>query len=149
MSVQNILTDITNNTSKVQAEQAATRRGQTTMDQDAFLQLLMAQLKYQDPLNPMGNSEFISQQAQFTQISEMQKLNQTNNLMQASTLIGHQVSFQDPDDVNSKITGVVKEAKISAKGTNVLIDGVKTALDGTQTQIKDVEYSSKLISSIR
>lgn len=122
MSIQQVLTDISNNTTIVNAEKSASRLGQSEMDQDAFLQLLMTQLKYQDPLKPMGNAEFISQQAQFTQISELQKLNQTNNFMQASSLIGKEVTFQDPTDRTNSVTGVISEARITPKGTTVKVN---------------------------
>ena len=38
------------------------------MDKDAFLQLLVAQMKYQDPLEPTSNTEYISQYATFSQV---------------------------------------------------------------------------------
>ena len=46
------------------------------MDKDAFLQLLVAQMKYQDPLEPTSNTEFISQYAQFSQVENFQPLPQ-------------------------------------------------------------------------
>ena len=45
------------------------------IDKDAFLKLLMTQLSNQDPLNPMDNTEFIGQMAQFTTIEQIQNLN--------------------------------------------------------------------------
>lgn len=45
------------------------------IDKDAFLKLLMTQLSNQDPLNPMEDTEFIGQMAQFTTIEQIQNLN--------------------------------------------------------------------------
>lgn len=47
------------------------------LDKDAFLQLLVTQLRYQDPLNPVDDKEFIAQMAQFTSLEQMQNLNKT------------------------------------------------------------------------
>lgn len=139
MTVQNVLTDITNNTQKVYAEQNATKKGNSSLDQDAFLQLLMMEMKNQDPLNPTSNKEFIAQQAQFTQVSELQKLNKSlgvsNQLMQASSLIGKQVTLQDPNSPDKTIEGMVSEARIDSKGANVLIN--------------DKEYPISLVKGIK
>ena len=44
------------------------------LGQDAFLQLLVAQLKYQDPMSPSDSSEFLSQTAQFTQVEKLEEI---------------------------------------------------------------------------
>src|SRR3954452_9484591 len=46
----------------------------STLDKDAFLKLLVAQLKYQDPSKPVDSSEFMAQTAQFTQVQKMTEM---------------------------------------------------------------------------
>src|SRR3954452_17962598 len=46
----------------------------STLDQDAFLKLLVAQLKYQDPSKTVDSSEFMAQTAQFTQVQKMTEM---------------------------------------------------------------------------
>ena len=41
-------------------------------DKDMFLQLLVAQMRYQDPMNPTDSSQFLAQSAQFTALEKMQ-----------------------------------------------------------------------------
>lgn len=63
----------------------------SNMDKDAFLQLLVAQMKYQDPLEPTSNTEFISQYAQFSQVEQMQNMAGSMDLSRASALVGQEV----------------------------------------------------------
>ncbi len=69
--------------------------------QDAFLQLMITQLKNQDPSSPMQNGEFLSQMAQFGTVSGITDLQksfgtlaaslQSSQALQASTMVGRQV----------------------------------------------------------
>ncbi len=56
------------------------------MDKEAFLQLLVAQMKYQDPLEPTSNTEYIAQYAQFSQVEQMQ-----NMLQRPRSLSGYEL----------------------------------------------------------
>ena len=106
------------------------------LDKDAFLNLLVAQMRAQDPLAPTGNEEMIAQLAQFSSLEQMQNLNdnilgmtvlQQNNalleqLVSGSALIGKSVAFIDPD-TGEATTGEVHSVKIE-EGLAVLnIDG--------------------------
>ncbi len=62
-----------------------------SMDKEAFLQLLVAQMKYQDPLEPTSNTEYISQYAQFSQVESMQNMSASMDLQRASALVGQEV----------------------------------------------------------
>lgn len=88
-------------TSNATAAAAATSAATQTLGENDFLTMMMAQLKSQDPLNPMDNTAFVAQLAQFSQVSGIQNLNTTmtslsqnmtsNQALQASSLIGKQV----------------------------------------------------------
>ncbi len=75
--------------------QASMKKAQTAdnngMDKDAFLQLLVAQMQYQDPLEPTSNTEYISQYAQFSQVEQMQNMAATSELARATSLVGQEV----------------------------------------------------------
>ena len=91
----------------------------TKLDKDAFLKLLVAQLKYQDPMNPAEGSEFMAQTAQMTVVEKLDELTKTNNellsanrALSASSLIGRSVVYDDGSGtaVTQQVTGVRLEA---------------------------------------
>lgn len=102
-----------------------------------FLKLLMQQLQYQDPLDPVDNKEFISQQAQFTQLSTTQEMNNNiasnNGATQAASLVGENVTLTDPDDSTKTITGTVTSATISGKNSTILVNGKSYPLSSLKT----------------
>ena len=72
----------------------ATSTSNDSMDKEAFLQLLVAQMKYQDPLEPTSNTEYISQYAQFSQVEQMQNMSATMELSRASSMVGKLVTIE-------------------------------------------------------
>ncbi len=78
--------------------------GKQALGKDAFLQLLVTQLKNQNPLDPQDNSEFVAQLAQFSSLEGITTLNNTvsgiagnynsSQALQASSLVGRSVIAQ-------------------------------------------------------
>jgi flagellar basal-body rod modification protein FlgD len=83
------------------ATQKADTKANDELGQTEFLELMTAQLKFQDPLSPMENGEFLAQMAQFGTVSGINELNvafsnmssafQSNQALQASTMVGRSV----------------------------------------------------------
>ena len=76
--------------------------GKAELGKDAFLNLLVAQLKYQDPSKPTDASEFMSQTAQFTMVEKLEALESAQtamvnaqNLASATSLVGRQISWTE------------------------------------------------------
>ncbi len=70
--------------------------------QDMFLQLMVTQLQYQDPMNPVDTTQMMSQNAQFEALTQMQAMTKaTNQLLNAqmsfgaASMLGQQVSWTD------------------------------------------------------
>lgn len=89
-----------------------------TLNYDNFLQLLIAQMKYQDPTDPMDASEQIAQLATFSQVEQSIQTNnhlksmlQAEALTRASDLVGKYVKSAD-----DQITGQVKEVEVYSDG---------------------------------
>lgn len=80
-------------------QEKTTSTGNSQIDKDVFLRLLTAQLKFQDPLNPINNAEFVGQLAMFSALEQVMNINDTleqlakshvysNALLIGSTIIG-------------------------------------------------------------
>jgi flagellar basal-body rod modification protein FlgD len=92
------------------------------LGKDAFLKLLVAQLKYQDPSSPVDSSQFMAQTAAFTQVEKldaMAKDSSANLALQqglaASALVGRSVSYVDENGITQR--GVVSSASFGGSGS--------------------------------
>ena len=70
------------------------RTTDSALDKDAFMNLLVTQMKYQDPLNPMDNQQMMAQLAQFSAVEQMMNVAQTVEKQLANGMIGKHVSYQ-------------------------------------------------------
>ena len=126
-NIINEINNMQNWTAQQEALKAKTEGTSNELDQDMFLKLMLEQLKYQDPLNPMSNQDFLAQQAQFTQLEQLTQLTDTieanSGLTQGMDLIGKEVTLMDPDDPEATITGVVEEAVFYQNGCAVKVNG--------------------------
>ena len=107
------------------------------MDKEAFLQLLVAQMKYQDPLEPTSNTEYIAQYAQFSQVEQMQNMSATLELSRASSMVGKQVLIQTTDSAGNtkEVQGMVEYVKYENNKAYVSIDGTLYSIDDVSAVI--------------
>ena len=117
---------------------AEKKTGNDSLGKDAFLQLLVAQMKYQDPLEPTSNTEYISQFATFSELEQMQNMSATLELSRASTLVGQTVLMKITDStgrtttVQGNVDYVVYEngkAYLSIGGELYSMDDLDTVAD--------------------
>ncbi|MBR2045933.1 MAG: flagellar hook capping protein, partial [Agathobacter sp.] len=73
----------------------------STLGYDQFLQLLCAEMQYQDPLEPTSNTDYVAQMATFSQLEATLSLTETQESANASELVGKQVILK----VTSETTG--------------------------------------------
>ncbi len=154
-SIQQELISMQSNTAVNKAKEQAASGPSQELDGDAFLMLMLEQLKNQDPMNPMDNSEMLAQQAQFTQLQELQELNEsiaTNNMIQqANSLVGKTVQIVDPNNTSRLITGVVSSANFTNGSATITVNGneyplglVASITDGAAASSNDVILNKKL-----
>jgi len=81
------------------------------LGKDDFLNLLVTQLKYQDPMSPTDNSQFIAQMAQFSMVEGITNLESTLGSLQGVSMIGKQITYT-ADDGSTK-TGIASSIAMS------------------------------------
>jgi flagellar basal-body rod modification protein FlgD len=115
------------------AASTATSASRMALDPQAFLQLLVAQLQYQDPSNPVDTSSFMQQTATLSQVQTMTSMAGTLTALasaqqaQAATeLIGKSVTYADATGIQH--TGVVSSAALLSSGATVHVDGTDVPL---------------------
>lgn len=103
------------------------RKVNNQLGKDDFLKLLITQLSNQDPTNPMENTEFIAQMAQFSSLEQMTNMNESFGRMasminssQAATTIGKTVEI----DAGDTTTRGVVEATTMGQNPQVLVNGM-------------------------
>lgn len=72
---------------------ATTPTKSTTFDKNAFLNLLVTQLKYQDPMDPMKANDFMSQLAQISQVEQLQNISGTLDAMKQASQTGSMTNW--------------------------------------------------------
>jgi flagellar basal-body rod modification protein FlgD len=117
----------TSNTSGTQGTTSNNSTDSSTLNYDDFLQLMVAQLRNQDPLNPTDSTEYMSQIAQFSSVeqgintnSKLDQLLINSNISQASTMVGLTLTSAD-----GSTSGIVTSVRIDSSGSTALLDNGK------------------------
>ena len=99
----------------------------TQVDYQSFLKLLVAQMKNQDPTNPMDSTQYMAQLASFSQVEQSVQMNtkldqmlQSSALAQADALIGRTITSAD-----GETTGKVAEVRLISNGIVAVLEGGK------------------------
>jgi flagellar basal-body rod modification protein FlgD len=148
MAVENDVS--TNFINSLQNPTATATNSNNALGKDAFLQLLVTQMKNQNPLDPQDNTEFVAQLAQFSSLESMQNLTttvdsiaglyQSSQALQASSLVGRSVIVNAGStsvDTTKGMTGSVvvpsASSATSVKIYDTQLNLVKTIDLGTQS----------------
>lgn len=114
------------------AEREGAERDPSALGKDQFLQLLITQLRHQDPMNPVEDKEFIAQLAQFSSLEQMQNLNtnlgdmmlaqqKLTSLGQATQMIGREVELLT--DAGESLFGTVSGVQFKNGWPEIVVDG--------------------------
>ena len=130
----NVWADITSIKSD-QRKPGETAERRSSLDKDAFLRLLLTELKYQDPLNPTDDKAFIAQMAQFSSLEQMQNMSKVMSLSQGCSMIGRQIAAQLKD---REINGIAEAVVIRNNAPYIRVGGDETPLESV-TEIRLAE----------
>lgn len=124
-------------------KQKSSRKTGGELGKNDFLNLLVTQLRYQDPLKPVDDKEFIAQMAQFSSLEQMQNMNGSMTKSQAFNLIGKAVTATTTDEKTlevKSVEGTVSSVKMKDGKTFVVVNNKEIDVDSI-TQVNDGLYN--------
>lgn len=127
-----------------------TEKKGNALDKEAFLQLLVAEMQNQDPLQPTTNTEYVSQFATFSQLEEMQNVSSSVDMQRAQAIVGKEVfldvtnSSGETTQINGRVDYVVMEAGkvyVSVDDSLYKFEDVTTVLDAEYWDAYNLAYA--------
>jgi len=100
-----------------------------TLNQNDFLKLLVAQMQYQDPMNPQSDTQMAAQMAQFTSLQQTTQMSSSLSMLQANNLVGSTVTVQVIPNSTQVATGMVTGVTLASGSPQIIV----TDSSGTQT----------------
>ncbi len=97
-----------------------------TLDQEDFLQLVVAQMTNQDPLSPMKDTEFIAQMTQFSALEQSKNMQRDMAHLHANAVLGRVVELKD--EQGELIRGTVSAIEVEAGTPKMVVNGQSYAL---------------------
>jgi flagellar basal-body rod modification protein FlgD len=127
-----------------QAETTGYAAGAKTLNKDQFLKLLIAQMKYQDPLNPMDATQFTAQLAQFTSLEQLYNVNSALKTLNDS--INAQNSYQATNLIGKQVRAAGESLAVK-DGQVVVSGGFELAGAADQVQVTIYDRNGQVVKS--
>jgi flagellar basal-body rod modification protein FlgD len=101
------MTDIQNNTNLINYMNGRANLGNEKINRQGFIQLILAQLQFQDPTNPQDSSQMLNQQLQLQQADDSTAMVNATKFSQAATMVGKVATLPDgPWDFTNNVSGI-------------------------------------------
>ena len=120
-------------------------KSNTESTKEMFLQLLVTEMQYQDPLQPTDNSEYVKEMATFSQVESLNNVSDKMNELQASALVGNYVTVTD--DEGNAVEGAVDYVTVDSDDIKISIDGVTYSVDNITTVQDSTYYEAGVIAN--
>jgi flagellar hook assembly protein FlgD len=159
INAQSTLNQLQNNTNQVNFQNSRKNLGTGKMDRQGFIQLILAQLQYQDPTNPQDNTQMLSQQLQLEQADQMKDMTNATKFAQAGSMVGKTATLPDarwdfannvsgtPEwdyetDQAKTVTGVIQTVQFDTAHGKALVK-----INGNYYDVDKIQYLSETPSS--
>lgn len=112
------------------------------LDKDAFLNLLVTQMRYQDPLNPTQDKDFLAQMAQFSSLEQMQNLNGSASMAQAYSLMNKEIFATVVNPVTleaTPVSGMVRGVFMQNGNVFLKVDETDVPLEKVEAVLAPVD----------
>lgn len=118
-----------------------------SLDKTAFLQLLVAEMKYQDPLEPSSNTDYVAQLATFSQVESMQNMQLTYQQQQGAFLAGKPVIMRTEQENGETgyICGRVEYMVTEDSKVYLSINGALYDIDDLDTVLEEKYYQDVVL----
>ncbi len=133
----------------VSKEAEKKKTGSDSVDKEQFLNLLVTELKYQDPLQPMDNTEYVAQLATFSELEQMQNVAKTTEVSRATSMVGSLVTVETTNETTgivSEVTGKVDYVSVSGNNVKVSVNDQLYELSEVK-QVFDADYADAVALS--
>ncbi|PVZ13747.1 MULTISPECIES: flagellar hook assembly protein FlgD [unclassified Pseudomonas] len=133
---------------------SSTDTSKNALGKDAFLKLLVTQMKNQNPLDPQDNSEFVAQLAQFSSVESLSNLNETvsglasnytsSQALQASSLVGHSVISKASSTLVNTANGMTGQVALTGATTDLSVN----IYDASGNVVKNIDLGKQSAGDI-
>ncbi|MCR5790836.1 MAG: hypothetical protein K6G83_13190 [Lachnospiraceae bacterium] len=140
---------VTTQSTEAKMEAEKRKKSNSMVDKESFLQLLVAQMKYQDPMEPTSNTEYISQYAQFSELEQMQNMSASMNLQRASGLVGQYGVIEHVNEATGNSTTIEGKIDFITYENNkayLNINGEAYSIDEL-VNVMDADYANAVSSA--
>jgi len=136
MSTTGVSNSVTIKEAATRAE--TTSKSSSSLTSDAFMSLLLTQMKNQNPMEPMNDTEMISQMSQLSSLQELQKVSSSmtsmeylSQMLSASDMIGKTVTYKNSD--GETVSGAVSSISLEDSEVYVTVGEETVAMDSLLT----------------
>lgn len=130
--------------SKYNKTESSEKSSNNDLGKDAFLNLLVTQMRYQDPLNPTSDKDFLAQMAQFSSLEQMQNLNMSSSMSQGYNLLGKSIKANVVNPVTletSYVEGIVDSVTLKSGDVYLLVGETEVPLEKVEEVLPSTDMT--------